>query len=156
MKHLKYFEDINNFGHNIDVIRENYFEAALWTDDYYEELEDKTIFDFSHKAKEQTNTEIMWFINTAGDILDDISDADIGHDLWLTRNGHGSGFSDRGYDDDIDDALSELSKQLGPVHLEVNDEKIDVINDSNEFLNFDIEKYKEELKFNRTVKKYNL
>ena len=155
MKYLRYFENIN-FGHNIDIIRNNYFEAALWTEDYDDDLDDKTIYDFSSAAKEQTNNEIIWFVHTSGDILDEIPDENIGHDLWLTRNEHGAGFSDREYDDDIVEILNELSKQLGVVYLEVNDDKVDIINNSNKFKDFDIEKYKEELKLNRSSKKYNL
>lgn len=41
------------------------------------------------------------------------NDARHGHDLWLTRNGHGAGFWDRGYGK-IGEELSDLAKSLGP------------------------------------------
>lgn len=36
-----------------------------------------------------------------------------GHDFYLTRNGHGSGFWDRGYDKTIADELCRISKEFG-------------------------------------------
>lgn len=50
----------------------------------------------------------------------------VGHDLWLTRNGHGAGFWDRklgsfnGYD--IAEHLSNACKMLGPIDLYVGDD----------------------------------
>lgn len=39
--------------------------------------------------------------------------AQAGHDFWLTRNGHGAGFWDRGLPDDIGDALTQAAKDCG-------------------------------------------
>lgn len=36
-----------------------------------------------------------------------------GHDFWLTRNGHGTGFWDRGYPKEIGQALTEAAEQFG-------------------------------------------
>lgn len=41
-----------------------------------------------------------------------------GHDFWLTRNGHGAGFWDRGLGE-LGDRLSEASKLYGSVDLTV-------------------------------------
>jgi len=45
----------------------------------------------------------------------------IGHDFWLTRNGHGSGFWDRQYDNDpaetLGTRLSAVAEEF--VHLDV-------------------------------------
>lgn len=43
-----------------------------------------------------------------------------GHDLWLTRNGHGTGFWDRDLGD-VGDRLSEAAKKLGESNLYVGD-----------------------------------
>jgi hypothetical protein len=40
-----------------------------------------------------------------------------GHDLWLTRNGHGAGYWDRGLADDLGDRLSAAAKALGGCDL---------------------------------------
>jgi hypothetical protein len=55
-------------------------------------------------------------IDTSG-----ISDDILGHDLWLTRNGHGVGFRDRDLGD-LGDLLSDLSKSFGEVDLYVGDD----------------------------------
>ena len=44
-----------------------------------------------------------------------------GHDFWLTRNGHGVGFWDRGLGD-IGDRLTEASKRFGEFDLYVGDD----------------------------------
>jgi len=43
------------------------------------------------------------------------------HDFWLTRNGHGAGFWDRGYGP-VGDALSDAAKVYGSVDLYVGDD----------------------------------
>lgn len=48
--------------------------------------------------------------------------AQAGHDFWLTRNGHGAGFWDRGLEDDLGDRLSDASRKLGEVNLYVGDD----------------------------------
>lgn len=45
-----------------------------------------------------------------------------GHDFWLTRNGHGSGFWDRGLTNG--DELTKLAKSFGEVDLYVYRKKI--------------------------------
>jgi hypothetical protein len=40
-------------------------------------------------------------------------DSQNGHDLWLTRNGHGCGFWDRGYSKPVSDKLSEIAESMG-------------------------------------------
>lgn len=45
----------------------------------------------------------------------------IGHDLWLTRNGHGAGFWDRGLGA-VGEALSEQARAMGSVYLYVADD----------------------------------
>lgn len=46
------------------------------------------------------------------------TDSQNGHDFWLTRNRHGAGFCDRGYPDEIGDALKEASQKFGEVWLD--------------------------------------
>lgn len=45
-----------------------------------------------------------------------------GHDFWLTRNGHGAGFWDGDYPDDIGKALTDASKAFGESYLYVGDD----------------------------------
>lgn len=54
------------------------------------------------------------------------ADEQIGHDLWLSRNGHGAGFFDayKGtpYSDDVADRLQEAARKLGEQDLYVGDD----------------------------------
>jgi hypothetical protein len=159
MKYLRYFENKNIlYGHDVEEIRNNYFEAALWLNEDNAEFDNKTIFNFSSETKEKTNTEILWFIYNANKSLNNITDTSIGHDLWMTRNGEGIGFWDRDYSDSIGKKLTGLAKKLGESSIYVNDDgEIDIDTNSNElvsdFVNFvDIEQYKKSL----IQKKYNL
>ena len=52
---------------------------------------------------------------------DEIEWEALGHDLWLTRNGHGAGFWDRGLDE-LGDALAEAAKRQGSRDLYVGDD----------------------------------
>ncbi len=44
-----------------------------------------------------------------------------GHDFWLTRNGHGAGFWDRGLDE-IGDRLTSAAKVYGDANLYLGDD----------------------------------
>ena len=161
MKHLFYFkENFENSNHSIDEILNHYLQCALWVDDYDEELKDKTIYDFSDEAIDQAKSEIEWFLDKCdkcGDIFDNTLDENIGHDLWLTRNGHGAGFRDRNYDEDDEDILCYLCDVLGEIHLEVgSDDKICFFGNSDKYKTFDFEKYKKDKELKKNVKKYNL
>lgn len=48
------------------------------------------------------------------------SDSQNGHDFWLTRNGHGAGFWDRGYGE-VGERLTAAAKVYGSVGLYVGD-----------------------------------
>ena len=45
-----------------------------------------------------------------------------GHDFWLTRNGHGAGFWDGDWEDDVGQRLTEASDVFGSVDLYVGDD----------------------------------
>lgn len=48
------------------------------------------------------------------------SDSQAGHDFWLTRNGHGAGFWDRGLGK-VGDELTTASKAYGSAYLYIGD-----------------------------------
>jgi hypothetical protein len=50
-----------------------------------------------------------------------MEDDAIGHDFWLTRNGHGAGFWDRGLGE-LGDFLTKMSKPFGEATLYVSDD----------------------------------
>lgn len=119
MKYIKQFEnfeteDFNNSVSkelNIDKILDNYLEAAIWTNE--EDLSKSyTIYDFDDVAKENAKSDIINFVSKAKEFLTGIAEEQIGHDFWLTRNHHGAGFWDRGYDENIGEKLTEISHEF--------------------------------------------
>lgn len=117
----------------MDEFTSAYFEAALWssTDDngtpldaakYSEtELAAETIAEFKADcAKFQADNAAL--LLQASELL---STAHHGHDFWLTRNGHGAGFWDRGYPKPLGEALTKAAQAFGECDLYVgNDGKI--------------------------------
>ena len=108
-----------------------YLEAAFWTD---------TIDEDGHVHAE----DVYSFLDIAPDALDDV-EADVrsfitanlpectawvrmfgwgqlGHDLWLTRNGHGTGFWDRRYASRLGERLTAMCKPMGESSLYVGDD----------------------------------
>jgi hypothetical protein len=86
---------------DINLIIHHYLHCALWT----EELNSSFQLEDIH-AQSVTNAlaDCNKFLEKAGNLLDELTEEQIGHDFWLTRNGHGAGFWDRG--------LGEVGKKL--------------------------------------------
>jgi hypothetical protein len=61
-----------------------------------------------------------WYAANVADIDDDPSQA--GHDFWLTRNGHGAGFWDGDWPDDVGERLTAASKAAGECQLYVGED----------------------------------
>lgn len=104
-----------------------YIECALWAsvDDDGEpldrsygadDIEPGTIASMSGDV-----AAFLGAIESAGVDRSEWSDDQLGHDLWLTRNGHGAGFWDRGHGEP-GDALTELAHALGESRLYVGDD----------------------------------
>lgn len=106
----KFKEDMNPLNFNIEEIANGYFETALWT----EELDGVSIYDVDFD-RETVEKEIKLFVMIAGDWLEGFEhESTIGHNLWLNRNGHGSGFWDAvEVDNETGEKLSNVSKILG-------------------------------------------
>lgn len=122
-------EELNNISENsevaspamIDTIN-GYLEAALWTEE--EELGPSNIeTDVSFEAKVDAYTDIKKFKQLAGELIaqSGLDDEQIGHDLWLTRNGHGAGFWDRGLGE-IGDKLADIARGMGSKYAYVGDD----------------------------------
>jgi hypothetical protein len=103
---------------------DSYLVTALWsTSPYnpdevgYENLDDKfSIEDISKEYKEKAKKECDEFLAKAKEIVKKIDpeyvldESDVGHDFWLTREGHGAGFWDGDYPEEIGEALTKLAK----------------------------------------------
>lgn len=73
--------------------------------------------ELSDKAREQLEKDARDFV--ASNIFDlmasTLDSSQAGHDFWLTRNGHGAGFWDRGHiSDEADEALERLTEASKP------------------------------------------
>ena len=69
----------------------------------------------------KADCETFWRAN-AGLLAKAGNDSQNGHDYWLTRNGHGTGFWDRGYPDAVGDRLTEICRVAGEKYLCVGDD----------------------------------
>lgn len=111
---------------NIETVTRHYIAAALWSsvDDNCEPL--GAAYDLDDIAPEtlaRMGEDCAAFVDTAKPFLDvaDLSEEQIGHDIWLTRNGHGAGFWDRGLGD-TGRALTDIAEGFGEVWLYVGDD----------------------------------
>lgn len=81
-----------------------------------------TIDDLAPETLQKCIDDCDAFIERAGALVEGLDPTDLGHDFWLTRCGHGAGFWDGDYDDEIGEKLTELSKQFGNLDAYVGDD----------------------------------
>ena len=103
-----------------------YINAALWssTDENDNPLDSiYSINDISPKTLKIMQMDCEEFIKKAWNLIveADISPSTVGYDFWLTRNGHGAGFWDRGLGD-IGEKLTTICKEFSPVDLYVGED----------------------------------
>lgn len=114
----------NPKGGYIDLMTDAYLRAALWTstDDEDEPLDKNyDVSDIAPEAVRRAKRDVERFFKQAGQLLVGIPPDSAGHDLWLTRNGHGTGFWDRDYGPK-GDALTDISHKLGEENMYVGDD----------------------------------
>ena len=108
--------DINEFV-------SGYIDAATWTEE--EELGRDA--DWSEEGLADMKKDATAFYTKAEELLNSVDGehglAGHGHDFWLTRNGHGAGFWDRGYGD-AGEELSELAKEFGEANIYMGDDNM--------------------------------
>lgn len=111
-------------AHDLKKFVDSYLETALWasTDDNQEPLDDKyDTADFTKEAIKAARRDAEGFIRENRADLNSVGDyGQHGHDFFLTRNGHGAGFWDRGYGA-VGDRLSKACKLYGGADIIVND-----------------------------------
>jgi hypothetical protein len=115
-------EDVNLGELNIDKILNSYIETAIWAEESDEnDLQGKTINDVDKESVANSKIEIYNFIKKAQqEASDELSAYDsetLGHNLWLSRNGHGAGFFD-----DNNDKLQNLARSMKPVDIYLGDD----------------------------------
>ena len=107
-----------------------YIECALWSTNDESTPEGGEPLDRNYSASDlaletlaemTSDCEQFWQANA--DHIGDADQSQVGHDLWLTRNGHGTGFWDRDADLYADqDALTEAAHAMGERNLYVGDD----------------------------------
>ena len=133
------------FRHHMDQVITAYIECALWSEscqgtatqahsdpstcrgeDCDSSLSHDLNFgidDLSAACARDMEADIEGFVKSCleerPNVFDGITPDMIGHDFWLTRNGHGAGFWDRGLGE-RGDWLSDMAKPFGEARLYVN------------------------------------
>lgn len=101
-----------------------YAETALWTN--HDEAGDNldalhTVDDFDPESLGRMGEDVAAFVTDNWEDLTGITAEAAGHDFYLTRNGHGAGFWDRGLGD-LGDRLTRSAKPFGETYAYVGDD----------------------------------
>jgi hypothetical protein len=111
-----------------------YLACALWSSnsdeaDEYEFFDQKySIYDFSDEGLTKAIEDCSKFQKENEELLNQTgrSEEENGHDFWLTRNGHGTGFWDRD-NGEVGKKLTEQAKKYRELHLFVDaNNKVDM------------------------------
>lgn len=130
-------------GLKVDEFVRGYIEALLWsTNDESDPTGGKplnqsfTADDLSHEAMDRIESDCRSFLHKVGPYLTvdrykgaglTSLEAQAGHDFWLTRAGHGSGFWDGDWEGEedgrFDGPLTKAAKEMGNIDPYVGDDK---------------------------------
>lgn len=124
---------------DIEKVMAAYVTCALWSSVHYAEGpegdgspmdDDFGADDIAEEALVSMRADCVAFLEEALEIArdypvlklaDPLNEERIGHDFWLTRNGHGAGFWDRGYGE-LGDKLTAAAKAYGSSDLYAGDD----------------------------------
>ena len=91
-----------------------YIECAFWADAPCDEEGNELECDLLPEGEQRMISDLFDFLDdpaVARDVVG-IDAGQVGHDFWLTRNGHGAGFWDRGLGE-IGDRLTKAAEVYG-------------------------------------------
>lgn len=102
---------------NKEEIIHGFLTAAAWADGLDDKTQENGEFgavlcanlDWDEKSRETATKFVDRFLDNARNLIEGIDMENIGHDLWLSANGHGSGFFDRDYE--YKDRLQEIAEE---------------------------------------------
>lgn len=100
-----------NFYEIVQRVLEGYLECARWADE-------ETIEVYDNLPIREAEEDVTDFLNILKDknileqALKHASPEHIGHDLWLTRQGHGAGFWDGDYPRELGDELTKVAEMF--------------------------------------------
>lgn len=99
----------------VDEMVTHYLAAAAWTEDLTGE--------WAPEARELARFECAAFLHLVRWNIQSWTLEQLGHDFWLTRNGHGTGFWDRDTGTEAArEALTELAHVFGEADAYVGDD----------------------------------
>lgn len=107
----------------------SYIETALWSS--YDESDESggepldnnySESDFAPDTLAMFAVDCERFLALAADHIADYDLAQVAHDFWLNRNGHGAGFWDGDYAEPHATFLDKLAKSFGECDLYVGDD----------------------------------
>lgn len=102
-----------------------YIEALFWTEETYPEFEGKEIDlgMLSTEAKDKIEHDCKSFIDRCIEKEIFLQDSPLaGHDFWLTRNGHGTGFWAGDWNQPLGEVLTTLSHEFKETSLYLGDD----------------------------------
>lgn len=130
---------MSDFEIDVEAMVAGYVEAMLWAEcacDDPEGYDDRSFDDLGYTfgdvhpdAMEQARETCRQFCErNAEDVVAFMEETDrpeghVGHDLWLTRQGHGAGFWDRGAGA-VGDRLADAARVLGPAYPYLDDDDL--------------------------------
>ena len=101
----------------------HYLTCALWADGPEDDL--WTVDEVSPELKKQMLEDCSEFIRLTYPRAAGVVDCEaLAHDFWLTRQGHGAGFFDRGYTQELEDFLCETASLFGECYIYRGDDGI--------------------------------
>lgn len=114
--------------HKLDSFEQAYFTCLIWsTNDESTEAGGEPLdknygwHDFDDTAQQRIIDDCRMFREQAGDLLSGLNEEQCGHDFWLTRNGHGAGFWDRGLGD-LGQKLTDAAHSFGEQWTYIGDD----------------------------------
>lgn len=113
---------------NIDIMVRAYLECALWSSNDESDESGGVPFDQNHglssidsESLATARKECEEFAQANAADLVEVVPTRAGHDFWLTRNGHGTGFWDRGLGE-VGERLAEAARRSGERHPYLGDD----------------------------------
>ena len=114
----------------MDTFLSTYIETALWssTDNDGIPLDDSNYADteLAEETVKSMQADCDQFTKQAEELISvtsfQIGYAQLAHDFWLTRNGHGAGFWDGDYPEPLATQLTDLAHSFGESDLYVGDD----------------------------------
>jgi hypothetical protein len=82
-----------------------YIECACWVNEF--------VGDLDIESTVSMTMDCVAFFSLSEHLMENLKPEQCGHDFYLTRNGHGSNFWDRGYKKILSDKLTHIAKSFG-------------------------------------------